>query len=111
MDSATSVRVQIAIAGTTDRSAPPPFVFRYDSSLRFLFVPPSFVNKQMGRKHCVQSYNVFDFLREVVSKVPDYGHSDVFGNFVICGLSSFLREVVSKFPDYGLSSLILLVYA
>ncbi|KAI3719646.1 hypothetical protein L6452_20548 [Arctium lappa] len=28
-------------------------------------------------KHCVQSYNVFDFLREVVSKVPDYGHSDV----------------------------------
>ncbi|KAA8519281.1 hypothetical protein F0562_013537 [Nyssa sinensis] len=27
-------------------------------------------------KHCVQSYNVFDFLREVVSKVPDYGHSD-----------------------------------
>ena len=30
----------------------------------------------MCRKHCVQSYNVFDFLREVVSKVPDYGHSD-----------------------------------
>ncbi|KAL8227813.1 hypothetical protein R6Q57_015397 [Mikania cordata] len=27
-------------------------------------------------KHCVQSYNVFDFLREVVNKVPDYGHSD-----------------------------------
>ncbi|CAN0843558.1 Dr1-associated corepressor [Linum grandiflorum] len=31
-------------------------------------------------KHCVQSYNVFDFLREIVSKVPDYshghGHSD-----------------------------------
>nr|GMC79707.1 dr1-associated corepressor-like [Ipomoea batatas]GMC89094.1 dr1-associated corepressor-like [Ipomoea batatas] len=27
-------------------------------------------------KHCIQSYNVFDFLREVVSKVPDYGHSD-----------------------------------
>uniref|UniRef100_A0A3Q7F6H9 Transcription factor CBF/NF-Y/archaeal histone domain-containing protein n=1 Tax=Solanum lycopersicum TaxID=4081 RepID=A0A3Q7F6H9_SOLLC len=31
------------------------------------------------RKHCVQSYNVFDFLREVVSKVPDYGHSDAAG--------------------------------
>ncbi|GER32187.1 nuclear factor Y [Striga asiatica] len=27
-------------------------------------------------KHCVHSYNVFDFLKEVVSKVPDYGHSD-----------------------------------
>jgi len=26
------------------------------------------------RKHCVQSYNVFDFLRDVVSRVPDYGH-------------------------------------
>ncbi|EOA32914.1 hypothetical protein CARUB_v10016239mg [Capsella rubella] len=26
-------------------------------------------------KHCVERYNVFDFLREVVSKVPDYGHS------------------------------------
>lgn len=26
------------------------------------------------RKHCVQSYNVFDFLKDVVSKVPDYGH-------------------------------------
>ncbi|XP_065867413.1 uncharacterized protein [Euphorbia lathyris] len=25
-------------------------------------------------KHCVQSYNVFDFLREIVSRVPDYGH-------------------------------------
>ncbi|KAL2230563.1 UNVERIFIED_CONTAM: Dr1-associated corepressor, partial [Sesamum indicum] len=27
-------------------------------------------------KQCVHSYNVFDFLREVVSKVPDYGNSD-----------------------------------
>lgn len=26
------------------------------------------------RKHCVQSYNVFDFLRDVVSRVPDYSH-------------------------------------
>lgn len=26
------------------------------------------------RKNCVERYNVFDFLREVVSKVPDYGH-------------------------------------
>uniref|UniRef100_A0A1J3IEL5 Dr1-associated corepressor n=1 Tax=Noccaea caerulescens TaxID=107243 RepID=A0A1J3IEL5_NOCCA len=26
-------------------------------------------------KHCVERYNVFDFLREVVSKVPDYGHA------------------------------------
>lgn len=28
------------------------------------------------RKKCVHSYNVFDFLKEVVSKVPDYGQSD-----------------------------------
>ena len=27
------------------------------------------------RKHCVERYNVFDFLREVVSKVPDYGQA------------------------------------
>ncbi|CAH8356717.1 unnamed protein product [Eruca vesicaria subsp. sativa] len=26
-------------------------------------------------KHCVERYNVFDFLREVVSKVPDYGNA------------------------------------
>ncbi|CAN8259617.1 unnamed protein product [Cochlearia groenlandica] len=26
-------------------------------------------------KNCVERYNVFDFLREVVSKVPDYGHT------------------------------------
>ncbi|CAN8270114.1 unnamed protein product [Cochlearia groenlandica] len=26
-------------------------------------------------KHCVERYNVFDFLKEVVSKVPDYGHA------------------------------------
>ncbi|KAE9593917.1 putative transcription factor Hap3/NF-YB family [Lupinus albus] len=25
-------------------------------------------------KHCVQSFNVFDFLRDIVSRVPDYGH-------------------------------------
>ncbi|KAK4766005.1 hypothetical protein SAY87_007647 [Trapa incisa] len=25
-------------------------------------------------KHCVQSYNVFDFLRDIVGRVPDYGH-------------------------------------
>nr|GFA00461.1 NF-Y protein [Tanacetum cinerariifolium] len=31
-------------------------------------------------KHCVQSYNVFDFLREVVSKVPDYGLSEAGGD-------------------------------
>ncbi|KAK7813766.1 dr1-associated corepressor [Quercus suber] len=32
-------------------------------------------------KHCVQSYTVFDFLKEVVSRVPDYshGHSDAGG--------------------------------
>ncbi|XP_075507398.1 uncharacterized protein LOC142544221 isoform X1 [Primulina tabacum] len=27
-------------------------------------------------KHCVHCYNVFDFLKDVVRKVPDYGHSD-----------------------------------
>jgi hypothetical protein len=29
------------------------------------------------RKQCIQTYNVYDFLREVVSKVPDIGPSDV----------------------------------
>lgn len=42
------------------------------------------------RKHCVQSYNVFDFLREVVSKVPDYGHSDAAGEMPKRRLGSFL---------------------
>lgn len=32
------------------------------------------------RKHCVQSYNVFDFLRDVVSRVPDYGHGHGHGH-------------------------------
>jgi len=27
-------------------------------------------------KQCIQTYNVYDFLREVVSKVPDTGTSD-----------------------------------
>ncbi|KAJ1382244.1 hypothetical protein SESBI_44444 [Sesbania bispinosa] len=31
-------------------------------------------------KHCVQSYNVFDFLRDVVSRVPDYGHGHGHGH-------------------------------
>lgn len=26
-------------------------------------------------KHCVETYDVFDFMREVVSKVPDYGQA------------------------------------
>ncbi|KAK4776894.1 hypothetical protein SAY86_005582 [Trapa natans] len=26
------------------------------------------------RKHRVHSYNVFDFLRDIVGRVPDYGH-------------------------------------
>ena len=29
------------------------------------------------RKQCIQTYNVYDFLTEVVSKVPDIGPSDV----------------------------------
>lgn len=32
------------------------------------------------RKNCVETYNVFDFLREVVSKVPDYGHGHGHGH-------------------------------
>ena len=32
------------------------------------------------RKHCVQSYNVFDFLRDIVSRVPDYGHGHGHGH-------------------------------
>ncbi|KAJ1375710.1 hypothetical protein SESBI_50703, partial [Sesbania bispinosa] len=31
-------------------------------------------------KHCVQSYNVFDFLRDIVSRVPDYGHGHGHGH-------------------------------
>ncbi|GAA0139862.1 DNA-binding transcription factor [Lithospermum erythrorhizon] len=31
-------------------------------------------------KHCIHSYNVFDFLREVVNKVPDYGGADAGGD-------------------------------
>lgn len=31
------------------------------------------------RKQCVQKFNVFDFLREIVSKVPDLGGSDTAG--------------------------------
>ncbi|KAJ4866055.1 hypothetical protein Rs2_25530 [Raphanus sativus] len=31
-------------------------------------------------KHCVERYNVFDFLREVVSKVPDYGQAQGSGD-------------------------------
>ncbi|CAA6662185.1 unnamed protein product [Spirodela intermedia] len=30
-------------------------------------------------KQCVQSFGVFDFLRHIVSKVPDIGHSDTGG--------------------------------
>ncbi|KAI3996921.1 hypothetical protein MKX01_021197 [Papaver californicum] len=30
-------------------------------------------------KQCVQSFNVFDFLKEIVSKVPDFGGSDAGG--------------------------------
>jgi Dr1-associated corepressor len=29
------------------------------------------------RKQCIETYNVYDFLREVVSNVPDMGSSDV----------------------------------
>lgn len=32
------------------------------------------------RKHCVQSYSVFDFLRDIVSRVPDYGHGHGHGH-------------------------------
>ncbi|KAI4382160.1 hypothetical protein MLD38_008158 [Melastoma candidum] len=30
-------------------------------------------------KHCVQTFNAFDFLREIVSKVPDLGEADTAG--------------------------------
>jgi len=30
----------------------------------------------VDRKQCVHRYNVFDFLREIVNKVPDMGGSD-----------------------------------
>ncbi|KAF2541719.1 hypothetical protein F2Q68_00032862 [Brassica cretica] len=33
------------------------------------------IHYQFIPKHCVERYNVFDFLREVVSKVPDYGQA------------------------------------
>lgn len=51
----------------------------------------------------MQSYNVFDFLKEVVSKVPDYTHSEAGGDdanitkrryllyFLLCKLKIFMR--------------------
>lgn len=31
---------------------------------------------ELHRKQCIQSFNVFDFLKDVVSRVPDLGGSD-----------------------------------
>lgn len=44
----------------------------------------------------MHSYNVFDFLKEVVSKVPDYGHSDSAADvskrrYVVFGFSLLLQ--------------------
>jgi hypothetical protein len=33
----------------------------------------------MYRKQCVQTFNVFDFLKDIVSKVPDLGGSEASG--------------------------------
>lgn len=33
----------------------------------------------MYRKQCVQAFNVFDFLKDIVSKVPDLGGSEAAG--------------------------------
>ena len=35
---------------------------------------------EIYRKQCVQTFNVFDFLREIVSKVPDLGGPDAAGD-------------------------------
>lgn len=47
-----------------------------------IFLSKTYFFSALFRKHCVQSYNVFDFLRDIVSRVPDYshGHSDVGGD-------------------------------
>ena len=45
-----------------------------DVNLRCLKVYPC-----MYRKQCVQAFNVFDFLKDIVSKVPDLGGSEAAG--------------------------------
>lgn len=39
-----------------------------------------YVHVLVFRKHCVHSFNVFDFLKDAVSKVPDLGGSDAVGD-------------------------------
>ncbi|KAK4441387.1 Dr1-associated corepressor [Sesamum alatum] len=48
-------------------------------------------------KQCVQSFNVFDFLRDTVSKVPDLGGSDV----VAEDRSATKRRKISEDEEYG----------
>lgn len=43
------------------------------------------------RKQCVQRFNVFDFLREIVSKVPDLGCSDAGGEDRSASKRRFLK--------------------
>lgn len=45
-----------------------------DVNLRWLKFYPC-----MYRKQCVQAFNVFDFLKDIVSKVPDLGGSEAAG--------------------------------
>ncbi|KAL0437145.1 UNVERIFIED_CONTAM: Dr1-associated corepressor [Sesamum radiatum] len=47
-------------------------------------------------KQCVQSFNVFDFLRETVSKVPDLGGSDA-----VEDRSATKRRKISEDEEYG----------
>lgn len=51
--------------------------------LKMETVSPAFMftnlNLLICRKQCVQTFNVFDFLRETVKKVPDLGGSDTAG--------------------------------
>ncbi|XP_020552407.1 dr1-associated corepressor-like isoform X2 [Sesamum indicum] len=48
-------------------------------------------------KQCVQSFNVFDFLRETVSKVPDLGGSDA----VVEDRSATKRRKISEDEEYA----------
>jgi len=50
------------------------FVLFQDVNLRCLKFYPF-----MYRKQCVQAFNVFDFLKDIVSKVPDLGVSEAAG--------------------------------
>jgi hypothetical protein len=68
--------------------------------MKFVFSSPSSFRElrffyEIYRKQCVQTFNVFDFLREIVSKVPDLGGPD----------AAFDEHGIGK-RRFGMSSLV-----